>query len=186
MPRFFELILVFVIAIIFFLPLTIISLLIKFTSEGPILHWSKRIGKDNKIFFMPKFRTMKINTPDVATHKLKDPQEFITNFGLYLRRNSLDELPQVFSILVGDMKLVGPRPALFNQHDLIKLRDQKGVSRLKPGITGWAQVNGRDELSIIDKVKFDEEYLKSASFSIDIYIIWLTIIKAIKKDNISH
>jgi len=186
MSRFFDLSLAMVIAVVLLFPSLFIAFLIKLTSKGPVLHWSKRMGKDNKTFFMPKFRTMKLNTPNIATHKLKDPNQFITSIGILLRKSSLDEVPQIFSVLIGDMKLVGPRPALFNQHDLIKLRRQKGISKLKPGITGWAQVNGRDELSVTEKVKYDEEYLARASLLIDIYIIWLTIIKSVKKDGISH
>ena len=186
MSRFFDLFLALIIVLIVIAPSLLIALLVKITSKGPILYWSKRIGVNNKIFLMPKFRTMYLNTPDVATHQLKDPDKFITSIGLFLRRNSLDEVPQVYSVLIGDMSLVGPRPALFNQYDLISQRDKKGISKLKPGITGWAQVNGRDELSISDKVQYDEEYLRRASLGLDIYIIWLTIIRAIKKDGISH
>ena len=186
MGRFFNFFLALIISLIIVAPSLIIASLVKITSKGPTLFWSKRMGINNKTFLMPKFRTMKQNTPDVATHLLREPGQFITPIGLFLRRSSLDEIPQVYSVLLGHMSLVGPRPALFNQYDLISLRDKKGVSKLKPGITGWAQVNGRDELSIPDKVQFDEEYLRRASLGFDIYIIWLTIIKAIKKDGISH
>ncbi len=186
MSRFLDLILVLVIATIFLIPSIFIAVLIKLTSKGPILYWSKRVGKNNNLFLMPKFRTMKINTPDIATHELQNPEKFITSIGYFLRKTSLDEITQVYSIFIGDMRLVGPRPALYNQYDLIELRTQKGIDQLKPGITGWAQVNGRDDLSIQEKVKYDEEYLIKASLSIDIYIIWLTIIKSSKKEGISH
>tara|TARA_Y100001970_G_scaffold98311_1_gene123591 strand:- start:463 stop:1023 length:561 start_codon:yes stop_codon:yes gene_type:complete len=186
MSRFLDLILVLVIATIFLIPSIFIAVLIKLTSKGPILYWSKRVGKNNNLFLMPKFRTMKINTPDIATHELQNPDKFITSIGYFLRKTSLDEITQVYSIFIGDMRLVGPRPALYNQYDLIELRTQKGIDQLKPGITGWAQVNGRDDLSIQEKVKYDEEYLIKASLSIDIYIIWLTIIKSSKKEGISH
>ena len=168
------------------LPILIIIFFVKLSSKGPTLHWSDRIGKNNVLFKMPKFRTMKQGTPDVATHLLKDPSQFITSIGVFLRRNSLDEIPQLYSVLTGDMSLVGPRPALYNQYDLISVRDKKGINQLKPGITGWAQINGRDELSIYKKVQYDEEYLRRASVSFDIHIIWLTIIRTIKKDGISH
>jgi len=186
MSRFLDLILVLVIATIFLIPSIFIAVLIKLTSKGPILYWSKRVGKNNNLFLMPKFRTMEINTPDIATHELQNPEKFITSIGYFLRKTSLDEITQVYSIFIGDMRLVGPRPALYNQYDLIELRTQKGIDQLKPGITGWAQVNGRDDLSIQEKVKYDEEYLIKASLSIDIYIIWLTIIKSSKKEGISH
>ena len=186
MSRFLDLILVLVIATIFLIPSIFIAVLIKLTSKGPILYWSKRVGKNNNLFLMPKFRTMEINTPDIATHELQNPDKFITSIGYFLRKTSLDEITQVYSIFIGDMRLVGPRPALYNQYDLIELRTQKGIDQLKPGITGWAQVNGRDDLSIQEKVKYDEEYLIKASLSIDIYIIWLTIIKSSKKEGISH
>ena len=186
MSRFLDLILVLVISAIFLLTSIFIAVLIKLTSKGPILYWSKRVGKNNNLFLMPKFRTMKINTPDIATHELQNPDKFITSIGYFLRKTSLDEITQVYSIFIGDMRLVGPRPALYNQYDLIELRTQKGIDQLKPGITGWAQVNGRDDLSIQEKVKYDEEYLIKASLSIDIYIIWHTIIKSSKKEGISH
>jgi O-antigen biosynthesis protein WbqP len=186
MSRFFDLLLVVIMAIFLSFPSLIIALTIKFTSRGPVLHWSERIGKDNKTFFMPKFRTMKVDTPNIATDKLENPDKYITTVGGFLRNSSLDEVPQLLSVFLGDMKLVGPRPALFNQYDLIELRNKKGLSIMKPGITGWAQVNGRDQLSIEEKVKYDEEYLVRGSLIIDIYIIWLTIIKLVKKDGISH
>lgn len=163
-----------------------ISLMIKLTTSGNILFWSKRIGIENQIFLMPKFSTMKEDTPKVATHLLDDPEKYYTRFGRLLRKTSFDEIPQLFSIIKGDMNFIGPRPALFNQNDLIKLRIEKGINKMKPGITGWAQVNGRDELTISQKVLFEEEYLNNRSFMMDIRIIWLTLIKVIFRDNISH
>ena len=186
MGRFFDFLSALIIALIIIAPSLIIALLVKITSKGPILFWSKRIGVNNKIFLMPKFRTMKQNTPDVATHLLKDPDQFLTSMGPFLRRTSLDEIPQLYSVLLGDMSLVGPRPALFNQEDLINLRTEKGIHKLKPGITGWAQVNGRDEISIPEKVVLDEEHLNKMSWKMDIHILWLTLIKVIKKDSVTH
>lgn len=168
------------------IPFSIIAFLIKVTSRGPVLHKSRRVGVNGKVFLMPKFRTMSVDTPEVATHLLQNPEQFITPLGRFLRKYSLDELPQIISILKGEMAFVGPRPALYNQEDLIKLREENDIHKLLPGITGWAQVNGRDELTIIEKVEYDEEYLKRASVSFDIYIIWLTIIKVIKRDDILH
>ena len=168
------------------MPIAVISLAILYTSKGPIIHWSKRIGKDNIIFMMPKFRTMTTNTPDVATHLLQDPSTYYTPVGKFLRNYSIDELPQLYSILIGDMSLVGPRPALHNQDDLVILRTEVGVHSLLPGITGLAQINGRDNLSIQEKVEFDLNYLKEKSFRFDIYIIWLTALKVLKRVNISH
>ncbi|MBL51927.1 MAG: UDP-phosphate galactose phosphotransferase [Candidatus Marinimicrobia bacterium] len=186
MRRLFDLLSVFFIFLFAFIPLIIISISVKLTSRGPILFWSKRVGRNEELFLMPKFRTMNIDAPNIATHLLKNPERFITPIGNFLRRSSLDELPQLYSVLLGHMSLVGPRPALFNQYDLIELRNIKGIDKLKPGITGWAQVNGRDELSIADKVKYEEEYLSKASFSFDIYIICLTIINAVRKEGITH
>ena len=186
MKHLFDILLGLIIAPIIIAPSLIIALLVKITSKGPILFWSKRIGVNNEIFLMPKFRTMKQGTPDVATHLLKDPNQFLTSIGAFLRRTSLDEIPQLISIFKGDMSFVGPRPALFNQEDLIELRAIKGLDKLKPGLTGWAQVNGRDELSISAKVKFDSEYLKRKSFSFDMYIIWLTFLRLLKKNGVSH
>jgi O-antigen biosynthesis protein WbqP len=186
MKRCFDLSIAFISVILFFIPLIAISLAIKKTSTGPIIYWSKRMGKDNVIFLMPKFRTMELDTPEVATHLLENSVTHLTPIGAFLRKFSLDELPQVYSVFKGDMTITGPRPALFNQHDLIKLRDKNAVSYLKPGITGWAQVNGRDELSIEEKVKFDVEYLSRKSIKFDLYIIYLTLLKVIKKDGISH
>ena len=186
MKRLFDFLSALIIVVIIIAPSLIIALLIKITSNGSILFWSKRIGANNKIFLMPKFRTMKEGTPDVATHLLKDPDQFLTSMGPFLRRTSLDEIPQLYSVLLGDMSLVGPRPALFNQEDLINLRTEKGIHKLKPGITGWAQVNGRDEITIPEKVSLEEEYLDKMSWKMDMYILWLTFVKVLKKDSITH
>ena len=156
------------------------------TSFGPVLYWSDRVGQGNVIFKMPKFRTMQINTPVMATHKMTNPNEFLTPIGGFLRRNSLDELPQLFSILMGDMSFVGPRPALYNQDDLIALRAEYGVEAIVPGLTGWAQINGRDDLPIPEKVALDVEYMEGQSFLFDMKILWLTCLKVIKRDGVSH
>ena len=166
--------------------LLFIVIAIRLTSKGPSLYWSDRVGKNNKIFKMPKFRSMLTDAPAVATHLLDNPGSYLSPIGSLLRSSSLDELPQLFSVLKGDMSFVGPRPALYNQDDLITLRTQKGVDRLLPGITGWAQVNGRDELSIPDKVALDVEYLNHQSFWFDIKILWMTFLKVIKRDGVSH
>jgi len=163
-----------------------IAILIKLTSTGPVLNWSTRAGKDNILFKMPKFRTMHLNTPAVATNLLKNPNQYLIPVGSFLRKTSLDEIPQLWSILLGDMSFVGPRPALFNQYDLIKLRASRGIHHLTPGLTGWAQVNGRDDLSIAKKVKFDTEYLKKKSFIFDLKILYLTFIKIIQREGIQH
>ena len=163
-----------------------IAIVIRLTSKGPSLYWSDRVGKNNKIFKMPKFRSMLIDAPAVATHLLDNPDVYLSPVGGFLRRSSLDELPQLFSVLKGDMSFVGPRPALFNQDDLITLRTKKGVDKLLPGITGWAQVNGRDELSIPDKVALDAEYLNRQSFWFDMKILWMTFLKVVKRDGVSH
>ena len=163
-----------------------IAIAIRRTSKGSVLYWSDRVGKNNKIFKMPKFRSMLTDTPAVATHLLDNPDAYLSPIGGFLRSTSLDELPQLFSVLKGDMSFVGPRPALFNQDDLIALRTEKGVDKLLPGITGWAQVNGRDELSIPDKVALDEEYLNRQSFWFDMKILWMTFLKVIKRDGVSH
>ncbi len=167
-------------------PLLIVALLVKLTSKGPVLYWSDRVGKDNRLFSMPKFRSMQVNTPVVATHLLNDPQSVLTPVGDFIRKTSLDELPQLWSILKGDMSFVGPRPALFNQDDLVSLRTQYGVHTLLPGLTGWAQINGRDELPIPQKVQLDTEYLQMQSLSKDIYILWLTLFRVIKRQGIRH
>ncbi len=163
-----------------------IAIAIRLTSKGPLLYWSDRIGKNNKIFKMPKFRSMLIDTPAMATHLLDNPDSYLSPIGNFLRSTSLDELPQLFSVLKGDMSFVGPRPALYNQNDLITLRTEKGVDKLSPGITGWAQVNGRDKLSIPDKVALDVEYLKRQSFLFDMKILWMTFLKVINRDGVSH
>jgi O-antigen biosynthesis protein WbqP len=168
------------------IPMLLLSFLVKITSKGPVLYWSDRVGKDNAIFRMPKYRTMRTDTPAVATHLLGDPDGYLTPFGKFLRKSSLDELPQIISILTGDMSFVGPRPALFNQDDLIELRTRKGVHAMAPGLTGWAQINGRDELSIPVKVEFDEYYLKNKSFMLDLKIIFLTFIKVVKREGVIH
>lgn len=186
MKRIFDLYVSFAMIFILLLFILTIAILIKITSNGPILFWSNRIGKNNTLFKMPKFRTMHLNTPAVATHLLKNPLQYLTPIGSFLRRTSLDEIPQLWSILVGDMSFVGPRPALFNQYDLIKLRTSKGIHHLVPGLTGWAQVNGRDELSISKKVNFDEEYLKKKSFIFDLKILYLTFIKIIRREGVQH
>jgi O-antigen biosynthesis protein WbqP len=186
MKRIFDLILAVVLFFLLPIPLLLTAILVVTTSKGPALYWSDRIGKNNKIFKMPKFRSMLIDTPAVATHLLENPNSYLSPIGGFLRLSSLDELPQLFSVLKGDMSFVGPRPALYNQDDLITLRTQKGVDKLLPGITGWAQVNGRDELSIPDKVALDVEYLNRQSFSIDMEILWMTFLKVIKRDGVSH
>ena len=168
------------------LPVGVVVFLVRLTSPGPILYWSDRMGRYNRIFKMPKFRSMQMGTPAVATHLLSDPGIYLTPIGSFLRKSSLDELPQLWSILVGDMSFVGPRPALFNQDDLIELRTRHGVHELVPGLTGWAQVNGRDELPIPEKVKLDVEYLQRRSFGFDIWILWLTFVKVLRRDGVSH
>jgi len=168
------------------LPFLLVAVLVRLTSTGPILYWSDRVGRHNKIFKMPKFRTMRIDTPAVATHLLSNPQQFLTPVGSFLRKSSLDELPQLWSILKGDMSFVGPRPALFNQDDLIALRTQYGVDKVLPGLTGWAQINGRDELPIPDKVKLDVDYLNNQSFWLDLKIIFITFLKVLCRDGIQH
>jgi len=173
-------------AVLLALPVIVVALLVRLTSPGPVLYWSERVGKDNRTFRMPKFRSMRVDTPPVATHLLKDPDRFLTPIGSFIRRTSLDELPQLWSILVGDMSFVGPRPALFNQDDLIALRTARGVHRLVPGLTGWAQVNGRDELPIPVKVEMDAEYLQRRSLAFDLRILWLTALKVMRSDGVAH
>ena len=186
MKRLFDLVLVLAGTLVFALPLILVALLVKCSSRGPVLYWSDRVGRDNQLFSMPKFRSMRVDTPAVATHLLSDPQQYLTPVGALLRKTSLDELPQLWSILRGDMSVVGPRPALFNQDDLIALRTQAGVHRLVPGLTGWAQVNGRDTLPIPDKVALDIEYLQRKSVWLDLRIIWMTLIKVFRSDGVSH
>lgn len=167
-------------------PILVVGLLVKLTSEGPVLYWSDRVGINNSIFRMPKFRTMRVGTPAVATHLMKNPDAYLTPIGSFLRKFSLDELPQLYSILKGDISFVGPRPALFNQEDLVELRTGKGIHRLVPGVTGWAQVNGRDELPIPVKVEFDEYYLGNRSFFFDLKILWMTFVKVVKREGVTH
>jgi O-antigen biosynthesis protein WbqP len=164
----------------------VLAVLVKLTSKGPILYWSDRIGQNNRIFSMPKLRTMRIDTPVVATHLLQNPEQFLTPIGGFLRKTSLDELPQLWSILRGDMSIVGPRPALFNQHNLIEMRTQNGVHTLRPGLTGWAQVNGRDELPLPQKVAFDVEYMGRCSLVFDVKVIYLTFLKVVSREGITH
>lgn len=184
--RLFDLSLALVIGTILLLPIALLALVVKLTSPGPALYWSDRVGRHNRIFRMPKFRSMRTDTPAVATHLLENPSAWLTPIGSFLRRSSLDELPQLWSIIVGDMSFVGPRPALFNQHDLVELRTRAGVHELVPGLTGWAQVNGRDELPIPVKVEMDRHYLTRQSFLLDLRILWLTFIKVIRSDGVSH
>ena len=184
--RVFDLLLAVAAALVLAVPVVLVAILVRLTSPGPALYWSDRVGRNNKIFKMPKFRSMRVGTPAVATHLLADARSHLTPIGSFLRKSSLDELPQLWSILVGDMSFVGPRPALFNQHDLIALRTQRGVHALVPGLTGWAQVNGRDELPIPDKVKLDAEYLHQQSLSFDIRILWVTFLKVLNRDGVSH
>ena len=186
MKRLFDLLLGLMAAAVLLVPLVVVAVLVRFTSPGPALYWSDRVGRYNKIFKMPKFRSMRVGTPAVATHLLANPKAHLTPIGSFLRKSSLDELPQLWSILVGDMSFVGPRPALFNQQDLIELRTQKNVHALVPGLTGWAQVNGRDELPIPQKVALDAEYLQRQGFWFDIKILWLTFLKVVQRDGVSH
>jgi O-antigen biosynthesis protein WbqP len=168
------------------IPILVIGVMVKLTSEGPVLYWSDRVGINNSIFRMPKFRTMRVDTPAVATHLMKNPDVYLTPIGSFLRRFSLDELPQLYSVLTGDLSFVGPRPALYNQDDLVELRTGKGIHKLIPGITGWAQVNGRDELPIPVKVEFDEYYLKNRSFALDFKILWMTFVKLVRREGVTH
>ena len=186
MIRFINLVFSLLIAFILLLPILLISILIFLKDREYPLYFSSRIGKNNKAFLMPKFRTMRSNTPQEPTHLLKNPDDYLLSTGRFLRKYSIDELPQIISVIKGDMAFVGPRPALFNHYDLISQRDRKEINQLKPGITGWAQVNGRDNLSIEEKVQYDEEYLRRASLVFDMYIIGLTILKVFKKDGVSH
>jgi O-antigen biosynthesis protein WbqP len=184
--RAFDLSLAILMTVALAVPICVISILVRLTSSGPMFFWSDRVGRQNRIFKMPKFRSMRIDTPAVATHLLQNPDQWLTPIGSFLRRSSLDELPQLWSILRGDMSFVGPRPALFNQDDLIALRTEKNVHELVPGLTGWAQVNGRDELPIPQKVELDAEYLRRQSFIFDLKILWMTILKVISRDGVSH
>ena len=186
MKRLFDLLLALIATSSLLLPIIITAILVRLTSKGSALYWSVRVGKDNQLFKMPKFRSMKTNTQAVATHLLEDPRSVLTPIGNFLRKSSLDELPQLWSIIKGDMSFVGPRPALFNQDDLIALRTDKGVHDLVPGLTGWAQINGRDELSIPQKVALDAEYVQKQSFWFDIKILWFTLLKVFGRNGVSH
>jgi O-antigen biosynthesis protein WbqP len=186
MKRVFDIFFSCLAALILFVPVLLVAIAVRFTSKGPALYWSDRVGRNNVIFNMPKFRSMRVGTPAVATHLLPDARSHLTPIGSFLRKSSLDELPQLWSILLGDMSFVGPRPALFNQKDLIALRTERGVHTLVPGLTGWAQVNGRDELPIPDKVKLDEAYLQRQSLWFDIHILCLTFVKVLRRDRVSH
>ena len=186
MKRLFDLALSLIVGLILLIPIIFIALAVRLTSKGPALYWSDRVGRHNRIFKMPKFRSMRIDTPVVATHLLSDPGQYLTPIGQFLRKSSLDELPQLWCIISGKMSFVGPRPALFNQDDLIALRTACGVDALVPGLTGWAQINGRDELSIPEKVKLDAEYLQDRSFWFDLKILWLTFAKVFGQDGITH
>lgn len=186
MKRLFDVCLALVVSVVLLIPAVVIGLVILVTSPGPVLYWSDRVGRHNRLFKMPKFRSMRVDAPAVATHLLADPSAYVTPIGSFLRKASLDELPQLWSILKGDMSFVGPRPALFNQEDLIALRTQQGVHELVPGLTGWAQVNGRDELPIPAKVELDAEYLRRQSFGFDLRILWLTFVQVLRRDGVSH
>lgn len=186
MKRVFDIFLGCFAALILFVPVLLVAIAVRLTSKGPALYWSDRVGRNNVIFKMPKFRSMRVGTPAVATHLLVDASSHLTPIGSFLRKSSLDELPQLWSILAGDMSFVGPRPALFNQHDLIALRTELGVQTLVPGLTGWAQVNGRDELPIPQKVALDAEYLTRQGFCFDIKVLWMTFLKVIQRDGVSH
>ena len=186
MKRLFDVCLGCLAALVLFVPLLLVAMAVRLTSKGPALYWSDRVGRNDVIFKMPKFRSMLVGTPAVATHLLANPKAHLTPIGSFLRKSSLDELPQLWSILAGDMSFVGPRPALYNQQDLIALRTAQGVHTLVPGLTGWAQVNGRDELPIPDKVKLDAAYLQRQSLWFDIFIMWLTLVKVLTRDGVSH
>jgi len=186
MKRVFDFLLALMITLVFLPVIAVVALSVRLTSAGPALYWSDRVGRNNRIFRMPKFRSMRIGTPAVATHLLKDPKSMLTPIGSFLRKSSLDELPQLWSILVGDMSFVGPRPALFNQDDLIALRTEQGVHQLVPGLTGWAQINGRDELPIPQKVALDVEYQQKQSFFFDLKIMWLTFWRVLARSGVSH
>ena len=186
MKRLFDLGLAFVASIVLLFPFLVVAAAVRLTSKGPILYWSDRVGRDNALFRMPKFRSMRVGTPAVAIHLLANPSVYLTPIGGFLRKSSLDELPQLWTILNGDMSFVGPRPALFNQHDLIALRTGQGVHQLVPGLTGWAQINGRDEIPMLQKVALDREYLDKKSFGFDFQILAMTAVKVLKRDNVTH
>jgi len=186
MKRVFDAAMAVVVGLVLLIPIAIIALAVRLTSSGPAMYWSNRVGRNNRLFKMPKFRSMRMDTPAVATHLLENPDQWLTPIGSFLRKSSLDELPQLWCILRGDMSLVGPRPALFNQHDLIEMRTEHNIHLLTPGLTGWAQINGRDEIPIPQKVALDREYLERQSFSFDMKILFLTAIKVIQRDNVTH
>jgi len=186
MKRIFDIIMTVLLLFLMLIPILVIFITIRVVSPGPVLYWSDRSGQYNKVFSMPKFRSMRVDTPVVATHLLKSPDKYLSPIGGFLRKTSLDEIPQLFSILKGDMSLVGPRPALFNQDDLISMRSEKGVDQLIPGLTGWAQVNGRDDLPISLKVALDVEYMEKQSFWFDLKILWMTFMKVVVRDGVSH
>jgi O-antigen biosynthesis protein WbqP len=186
MKRIFDVAVALMFSVILLVPMLIVALVVRLTSKGAVLYWSDRVGKENRLFKMPKFRSMRVDTPAVATHLLRAPDQWLTPIGSFLRKSSLDELPQLWCILNGDMSFVGPRPALFNQYDLIELRTRHGVHELVPGLTGWAQINGRDELPIPQKVALDSEYLRERSFLFDLKIMCLTIVKVLRRDSVTH
>lgn len=186
MKRLVDIVLALAAAMVLIWPIAMVAMAVRLTSKGPALYWSDRVGRNNRIFKMPKFRSMRTDTPAVATHLLSNPDSYLTPVGSFIRKTSLDELPQLWSILKGDMSFVGPRPALYNQDDLIALRTEKGVHALVPGLTGWAQVNGRDEIPIPAKVQLDEQYLHRQSLWFDLWIIWLTFVKVLRRDGVSH
>lgn len=186
MKRSLDLVLALMASVLLAIPIIMVALVVRLSSPGPVFYWSSRVGRYNRFFRMPKFRSMRIDTPAVATHLLENPEQWLTPIGSFLRKSSLDELPQLWSILRGDMSFVGPRPALFNQHDLIMLRTEAGVHELPPGLTGWAQINGRDELPIPEKVRLDVEYLRRQSLLFDVKILWMTVLKVLKRDGVSH
>ena len=186
MKRIFDLVVSLSALVFLIVPILLIAILVRITSKGSALYWSDRIGRGNQTFRMPKFRSMRTDTPALATHLMSDPDEFLSPIGSFIRRSSLDELPQLFSILKGDMSFVGPRPALFNQDDLIALRKKHDLDQLLPGLTGWAQINGRDELPIPEKVALDVEYMERKTFWFDLYILWLTMLKVVRQDSVSH
>lgn len=186
MKRLFDLTMALCAGLVLLLPILFVALAVRLTSRGPALYWSDRVGRHNRIFRMPKFRSMRVDTPAVATHLLKDPGRYLTPIGPFLRKSSLDELPQLWSILRGDMSFVGPRPALFNQDDLIEQRTRLGVHELVPGLTGWAQVNGRDELPIPQKVALDAEYIQKQSVAFDLRILFMTLAKVLRRDGVAH
>jgi O-antigen biosynthesis protein WbqP len=186
MKRTIDISLALLVLVVCAVPLIVLALVIKLTSRGPVVYWSARVGKDNRLFQMPKLRSLRLDTPQVATHLLTNPEQWYTPVGAFLRKSSLDELPQLWSILRGDMSFVGPRPALFNQTDLIELRTRRGVHKLIPGVTGWAQINGRDQIGLEEKVALDVEYLRRNSSLHDLHIIWLTIVSVLIRENIAH